>query len=93
MPQKMTQAKPKFQFLTEKYINANLFQLTRWRTAKLRESLPKGIYWVQVAQGGQCHWNWTLLQDFLVNGDRPEHQELVSEFLRSLPSPTGGATT
>ena len=93
MPQKKTQTKPKFQFLTGKHIKANLFQLTRWQAAKLRESLPRGIYWVQLAQGGQFHWNWTLLQDYLVNGDRPEHQELIGEFVLSLPGGIGGETT
>jgi hypothetical protein len=93
MPQKTTKPKPKFLFLTEKYIKANLFQLTRWHAAKLREQLPKGTYWIQLVQGGQYHWNWTLLQDYIFNGDRPEHQELVTEFVRSLPSPTGGETT
>jgi hypothetical protein len=83
MPQKSTQNK--FQFLTEKHIKAHLFQLTRWQTAKLREKLPKGTYWVQLAHGGQYHWNWTLLQDYLVNGDRPEHKALVEEYLASLP--------
>jgi hypothetical protein len=79
----------KFQFLTEKHIRTNLFQLTRWQSAKLRDSLPKGIYWVQLAHGGLYHWNWTLLQDYLVNGDRPEHRSLVEEFVSSLPSATG----
>jgi hypothetical protein len=83
----------KFQFLTEKHIRTNLFQLTRWQSAKLRDSLPKGIYWVQLAQGGLYHWNWTLLQDYLVNGDRPQHRELVEEFVSSLPSATGGETS
>jgi hypothetical protein len=83
----------KFQFLTEKHIRTNLFQLTRWQSAKLRDSLPKGIYWVQLAQGGLYHWNWTLLQDYLVNGDRPQHRELVEEFVSSLPSSTGGETS
>jgi hypothetical protein len=91
MPQKTTDRK--FQFLTEKHIRTNLFQLTRWQSAKLRNSRPKGIYWVQLAHGGLYHWNWTLLQDFLINGDRPEHRNLVEEFVSSLPSATGGEAT
>jgi hypothetical protein len=83
MAQKSTQQK--FQFLTEKHIKANLFQLKRWQAAKLREKLPKGIYWVQITHGGQYHWNWTLLHDYIFNGDRPEHKALVEEYLASRP--------
>jgi hypothetical protein len=89
----MTQKLPnhkKFQFLTEKHIKAHFFQLTRWQTSKLRDELPKGIYWVQFTIGGSYYWNWTLLQDYLLQGNRPEHQSLVEEFLASISSATGG---
>jgi hypothetical protein len=74
----------KFTFLTEAYIKKNYVQLTPHQSLKLRGLLPKGIYWIQVVERGLIHWNWTLLQDYLVRGDRPEHQALVEDYLASL---------
>lgn len=78
----------KFPFCTEAYIKKNFVQLTPHQCLKLREKLPRGIYWIQVVERGLIQWNWTLLQDFLIRGDRPEHQVLVEDYLASLPTAT-----
>jgi hypothetical protein len=75
----------KFRFLTEKSIKKDKIELTRFQSAQLRAKLPKGIYYIQIANAGLVSWNWTLLQDYLVNGDRPDHQTLIEEYLATLP--------
>ena len=78
--------KGKFQFMTEAFIRENYIQFTSFQSTSLRKRLPRGIYWLQITKGGLIQWNWTLLQDFLVNGDRPAHQALVDEFVATLPT-------
>jgi hypothetical protein len=47
--------------------------MTRFQSAYLRRTLPRGIFWVQIIKGGISSWNWTLLQSYLLNGlDSPE---------------------
>lgn len=75
-----------FPFLTEAFIKKNHIQLTPHQSLKLREKLPKGVYWIQFVERGLIQWNWTLLQDYLIRGDRPEHQALVEAYLKSLPT-------
>jgi hypothetical protein len=81
----MTIKEPKFKFLLETYIRKNLFQLTRGQAASLRTKLAQGIYWILIPGGRKYHWNWTLLQDYLLQGDCPKHQELVKEYLSLYP--------
>jgi hypothetical protein len=75
----------RFRFLTERSIKQDKIELTRFQSAQLRAKLPKGIYWLQIADKGLIQWNWTLLQDYLINGDRPEHQALIEEYIATLP--------
>ena len=75
----------RFRFLTERSIKQDKLELTRFQSAQLRAKLPKGIYWLQIVRGGLIQWNWTLLQDYVINGDRPEHQALVEEYMATLP--------
>jgi hypothetical protein len=82
----------KFQFVLEINIRKNLFQLTRQQTSSLREKLPQGIYWTQIPGGRLYHWNWTLLQDYLLKGDCLEHQDLVEEYLALHPNVRQPAT-
>jgi hypothetical protein len=78
-------AKGRFQFMTEAFIRENYIQFTSFQSKSLRSKLPRGIYWLQITSGGIIQWNWTILQDYLINGDRPEHQALVEEYLATLP--------
>ena len=75
----------KFRFMTEKSIRQEKFELTRWQSAQLRSKLPVGIYWVKLENGRLVQWNWTLLQNFLIDGDGPIHRALVEEYLSTLP--------
>jgi hypothetical protein len=75
----------KFRFLTERSIKKEKLEITRFQSSQLRAKLPRGIYWLQIAEGGLIQWNWTILQDLLVNGDRPEHKALIEEYLATLP--------
>jgi hypothetical protein len=81
-----TQVSDRFRFLTERSIKAEKLEITKFQSAQLRAKLPKGVYWLQITEGGLVQWNWTLLQDYLINGDRPEHQQLVEEYLATLPT-------
>lgn len=54
----------------------------------IREELPAGLYWTKV--GRKIFWNWYLVRDWFLNGgDRttPEHQQLVEEYIQTLPNP------
>jgi hypothetical protein len=75
----------KFQFLRETKIRKERYDFSRWHSCHLRSKLPKGIYWTQTTDGGCILWNWDLLQDYLLFGDRAEHQVLIEEFLATLP--------
>lgn len=83
--QKDTSPSSRFRFVTEATIKKNHLELTRWQSAALRRKLPKGIYWLQLASGGLIQWNWTLLQDYISNGDCLSHQALVEEYIATLP--------
>jgi hypothetical protein len=75
----------KFKFLSERSVKERKIEFTRWHSAQLRAKLPRGIYWIQIAEKGSIQWNWTILQDYLINGkDRPEHQALIEEYLATL---------
>lgn len=78
--------KTKFVFKTEKTIREQHIEITPWQSAELRRKLPKSLYWLQPQERGMILWNVPLLVDYLVNGDRPEHQALVELFLSELPT-------
>jgi hypothetical protein len=78
--------KTTFVFKTERTIRAEHLELTKWQSADLRRKLARGIYWIQIERGGLIQWNVPLLLDFLLNGDRPEHQDLLSAYLAQLPT-------
>jgi hypothetical protein len=77
----------KFAFLTEAYIREHYLQLTPHQSRDLRAALPRGIYWLQTVKGGLIHWNWSLLQSYLLDGctSTPSHRELVEEYVSTLP--------
>jgi hypothetical protein len=82
---KKIQAPDKFKFMTERSIKREKYELTAWQSAQLRAKLSKGIYWLQIEKGGLILWNWCLLQSYLLNGDCPNHQALVEEYMSTLP--------
>jgi hypothetical protein len=66
------------------------YQLGKFGEAKLRNQLPSPLYWIQPNR--KVLWNWILVQDYLLNGgDRPEHQQLIEEYLETL-EPIKGKT-
>jgi hypothetical protein len=83
---KQQNSSDKFKFFTERSLRQEKFEMTRFQSASLRKILPKKIYWIQIVQGGLIQWNWCLLNSYLLNGsDCPEHQELVEEYIATLP--------
>jgi hypothetical protein len=74
-----------FKFISESAIRKDYIDLSPWQFLELRAKLPKGIYWVQPSERGKLHWSIDLLQDYLINGDRPEHQALVEEYMSTRP--------
>lgn len=71
----------RFPFYTEPTIRSEYFEITRHQSAKLRSRLPKGIYWLQIEPRGLIQWNLTLLMDYVISGDRPDHQALVEAYM------------
>jgi hypothetical protein len=78
--------KTKFVFKTEKTFREQHIEITRWQSAELRRKLPKGIYWLQPQDRGMILWCVPLLVDLLISGDRPEHRDLVAEYIATLPT-------
>ena len=74
-----------FRFVSETEIKRNHIDITAWQSTQLRAKLQKSIYWIQPIERGKIHWNIDLLLDYLINGDRPEHQSLVEEYIKTLP--------
>jgi hypothetical protein len=75
-----------FKFVSEATIRKDYIDLSPWQSLELRAKLPKSIYWIQPTERGKIHWNIDLLQSCLINGDCPQHQALVDEFLATLPT-------
>ncbi len=74
----------RFPWLTQRTLNQEI-EFTQHRSAQLRSILPKSIYWIQAVPLGQISWNVLLIKDYVLFGDRPEHQALVDEYLSTLP--------
>jgi hypothetical protein len=52
---------------------------------KLKKQLPSPLYWWQFPGGRKIFWNLNLVRDYLLHGDRPDHQRLVEQYLQTLP--------
>lgn len=76
----------KFPFVETRTLRQH-FQLGKFGEATLRSKLPAPIYWIQPAR--KVLWNFRLVQDHLIHGDGPHHQQLVEKFLSSLNTQQG----
>ena len=74
-----------FKFVSETEIKRNHIDITAWQSTQLRAKLQKSVYWIQPIERGKIHWNIDLLLDYLINGDRPEHQTLLGAYIATLP--------
>ena len=74
-----------YKFVSETEIKRNHIDITAWQSTQLRAKLPKSVYWIQPIERGKIHWNIDLLLDYLISGERPEHQRLVEEYISTLP--------
>lgn len=86
----MISAKPqecdKFKLMTQRSIKKYKADLTDWQFNNLRTKLPRGIYWFQIEKRGLIHWNWTILQSYLVHGaESPITLALQEEYMATLP--------
>lgn len=61
------------------------FDIRKSQREKLRSQLPSGIYWFQVPKGRKICWNLILIRDYLIDGPRPAHNDLVEKYLSTLP--------
>ena len=83
---KLLQKEDKFKLYSQRSLQKFKAELTRWQLAQLRGKLDRGIYWFQLEPGGVIHWNWTLLQSYMVQGEHSiEHQALVAEYMDTIP--------
>jgi hypothetical protein len=71
-----------FQFVQSRELNQR-FDLSKFQRLSLRNRLPEGIYWIQPDK--LILWNLKLVNDYLLNGDGPQHQRLVEAYLLTLP--------
>ena len=62
-----------------------ILDVRKGQRGQLRSHLKEGIYWFQVPGGRKIFWNWTLIRDYLINGPRLAHDQLVQEYLLTLP--------
>lgn len=62
----------------------SITRFTSHQSQSLRSKLPRSIYWIQPVPRGKTHWNEELLSDWLLNGDTPQHKQLVEKFVASL---------
>jgi hypothetical protein len=74
-----------FKFVSEATIRKDYMDLSPWQSIELRAKLLKSIYWIQPSPRGKIMWNIDLLQSYLLQGDCPQHQALVDEFLATIP--------
>jgi len=82
----MTQNPDKFKLYSQRTLQEQKADLTRWQLAQLKGKLPRGIYWVQLEKRGVIQWNWTLLQSYLVHGaESPITLALQEEYIATLP--------
>ncbi len=70
-------------FVCSKTVRDRYFDYGKYGEAQLRKKLPRPLYWIRPAR--KVLWNVRLLQDFLLHGDRPDHQNLVEQYLKTLP--------
>ena len=75
---------PFYPFVSTRTLRSCHFEIGKFREAELRKTLPSPLYWIQPER--KVLWNLNLLKDYLLNGDRPEHQRLVEQYLETLPS-------
>jgi hypothetical protein len=60
------------------------YKLSKFQSYRLRQKLPKGIYWVQSER--RVLWNQVLIIDYFTNGiDTPQHLALIESYTASLP--------
>jgi hypothetical protein len=72
---------PHFPFVDTRTLRSH-FELGKSLEAKLRAKLPSPLYFIQPDR--KILWNFRLIQDWIFNGDRPEHQRLIEQFLSTL---------
>jgi hypothetical protein len=69
-----------------------IMDVRKSQRGELRETLPSPLYWFCYPGGRKIFWNWVLVRDYLLNGDGPDHQRLVEEYMQTLPDPPDGKT-
>lgn len=74
-----------FKFVSESTIRKDYIDLSPWQSIELRAKLQKSVYWIQPSPRGKIMWNIECLQSYLLQGDCPQHQALVDEFLATIP--------
>lgn len=72
-----------YPFVSTRTLRSRHFEVGKFGEAELRKQLPSPLYWIQPER--KVLWNLVLLKDWLLNGDRAEHQRLVEQYLQTLP--------
>jgi hypothetical protein len=58
---------------------------TKFVESRLRSELPSPLYWTKYPSGRKIYWNLRLVQDYLINGPGPAHDQLIEKYLATLP--------
>jgi hypothetical protein len=75
-----------FPFVTTK-VMVEASGLSADRLKQLRRTMLKEkIYWFHPPDSIRVLWNATLVKDWLVNGNSPQHQRAIESYLKTLPS-------
>jgi hypothetical protein len=78
-----------FPYVSTHTLRSQHFEIGKFGEAELRKKLPSPLYWIQPDR--KVLWNVHLVKDFILNGDRPDHQKLIESYLGTLPSQKLGA--
>jgi len=73
-----------FPYVSTLTLRSQHFEIGKFGEAELRKKLPSPLYWIQPDR--KVLWNVHLVKDYLLNGDRPDHQRLIEQYLSSLPT-------
>lgn len=75
-----------FPFVTTKVMTATS-GLSADRLKHLRRNvLREKIYWFHPPGSVRVLWNATLVKDWLVNGNTPEHERAIEAYVKTFPS-------
>ncbi len=75
-----------YPFVSSRTLRSQHFEIGKYGEAEMRKRLPSPLYWIKTQGNRKTLWNVRLLKDWLLHGDRPDHQRLIEQYLQTLPT-------